>query len=70
MKGFLEAIESSWDTPGMKGRFIEFIYPPTRGLPFYCSSLVTTDVQSIKHVDNEIRFRTRNSTYILTVQDA
>lgn len=77
-KAFLEGVESCWDSPGIGVRKVIYLNEPTPGFSFVCEDeyksgrgFITTPVKSVKKIGNEIRFRTENSTYILTeIQDA
>lgn len=71
MKGTLEGLESSWHSPGLGVNRIEWREEPEvgarfegideRGFPFS-----TTRVQRVRAFEEgEVRFQTRNTTYVL-----
>ena len=73
MKGTLEGLESRWDSPGLGLAEIEYANEPEVGRVFDFSRdgdpyWHTSTVQSVERKDGEIRFRTRNTTYILRPQ--
>jgi hypothetical protein len=72
MLGILEGLESCWNSPGLKVRQGNFDHFPQIGDcftfdPYGPNFLCTSAVRSITIIENEYRFRTRNTTYILTV---
>lgn len=77
MRGVLEGLESSWDSPGLGMRQGSFVDGPTVGQPFKFfpdQDLpgTTTAVQSVRQLGKGpgyeyYGFRTLNSTYTLLV---
>ena len=67
MKGRLEGIESNWDSPGLGHYEVEFRQLPTVGSAFIHSRGRTSIVESFRREENIVKFRTRNTTYILEV---
>lgn len=72
MKGTLDGIESSWDSPGLGSHQVTFDREPIVGERFRCNGLtlpygglLTSTVQRLARVEDEIRFNTRNTTYLL-----
>lgn len=73
MHGTLNGLESSWDSPGLGEQSVEFSALPTVGERFNCmnylgpfSTGTVTDAKRFS--DTEIRFRTKRSTYVLTIE--
>lgn len=77
MKGYLEGLESSWDSPGLGQHYVEFPKMPEVGQRFFCSGFdyegfmpfSTGTVQQVrKFGPNETRFKTKRTTYVLRLE--
>jgi hypothetical protein len=71
MRGCLEGLESSYGSPGLGLQDVTFGQLPKVGTVFWWYTkqglFYTGTVKSLDQLPNEVRFRTKRTTYILKV---